>query len=152
MAYPPQAIGLFCEDIRAEKSGQETVVGIFLDELNVVLAEDLPDGGTPLMPKFGLYVRILLDVEAPPPRVGVRLVGPDGKLLSQLEVDEEVILNGQRKAQDREAPIAGIVVRLLAHGTSITSNGRFTAYASFDDEERIVASLLLRGAEAASRP
>jgi hypothetical protein len=45
------AIGFFCEDIRHELNGIETIIGVMPDNVAV-------EGGSGFMPKVGMYVRI----------------------------------------------------------------------------------------------
>ena len=51
------AIGIFCEDIRQEKSEQDTLIGILPDNVNV---PSIPG----MFPKLGLVVRMHFDVSS----------------------------------------------------------------------------------------
>lgn len=51
-----EAMSIFCEDIRGEKSGQDTIIGIYPDNVAV---EVLPF----IFPKIGVYIRIRVAVD-----------------------------------------------------------------------------------------
>src|SRR5262245_1416449 len=77
-------IALFCEDIREEKSGQDTIIGILPDALNV---PQFPGA----LPKLGIYVRFHLNAESEFRSIRTRLRIPGANDLPLATVDESLL-------------------------------------------------------------
>src|SRR3954452_971566 len=76
---PVSVVAFFCEDIREEKSGQDIIIGVFPDNLNLTPSGPSEGAGTTVITKLGLYVRLHFDVNDTPPRqISARLVNADG--------------------------------------------------------------------------
>lgn len=100
-------IGLFCEDIREEKSGQYTLIGIFPDNLNL----GVPPGPThqAFLSKLGIYVRVHFAAEDDPGPMKVILIFPNGTEAEIGKLDEALIAQSKAQAADSKNPIAGVI-------------------------------------------
>jgi hypothetical protein len=112
-----RAVGVFCEDIREEKGGQLTIIGILPDNVNM---PPRPEGASPatrvVLPKLGLYLRILMETEADVEPITVKLLLPEGEEIVLAEVDAALIAQSKKEAADRKLPVAGIVNQALMQG------------------------------------
>jgi hypothetical protein len=127
-------VGLFCEDIRPEKSGSETIVGVFPSNLTF---HGLPN----VVPKFCLYARINLDPQSDdsPIQLRIHVPGMDEPLVNT--IDPELIAKAKADARDQNAPLATIVSRLLVAGFQVNQIGRINAIARVGNDEFVCASL-----------
>ena len=133
------AIGIFCEDIREEKNGQITLVGILPDGLNVSGGE-----GTLMLAKLCLYVRVHV---APPDSdagsVSARIIMPDGSELVKNEVKPERIRNARDKVLKSGAPILGLILRFAVSPLPIATPGRILAEVTVGQNKSICGSLAI---------
>jgi hypothetical protein len=112
-----RAVGVFCEDIREEKGGQITIVGILPDNVNTPpRPEDASPTARVVLPKLGLYLRILMETEDNVEPITVKLLLPEGEEIVLGEVDATLIARSKKEAADRGLPIAGIVNQALMQG------------------------------------
>jgi hypothetical protein len=88
-----QAIGLFCEDIREEKSGQLNLIGIMPDNLNIPATPAPTDGKIlqAMIPKLALYVRVHLEPEDDPGEVQISLIFPNGDVSNIASFPAELV-------------------------------------------------------------
>lgn len=126
--------GLICEDIRAEKSGQETLVGIFPDNIRV---PEFPGA----IPKLSIYVRIHIDPAFDPGPIKIRLIVPSGEEHDLSELSEEFIKHVRDQALAKGAPIAGIISRATISPLQIGSPGRLIVVANVQGKEFPCAAL-----------
>lgn len=110
-----QVVGVFCEDIREEKSGQSTLIGLMPDNINVPSSPQTAEGRVPrgLIPKIGLYVRINLGLEDDPGPMTLKLIFPGGEEQALGNISSEVIAQSKKEAIARGLPIAGILSRAV---------------------------------------
>jgi hypothetical protein len=114
------AIGLFCEDIREERSGQDTIIGVLPDRINIT---SLPG----MLPKLCLYVRVHV---SPPEEVGpivARIIMPDGKTLAEGKMEDEKIEQSRSKAAKDGHPYMGVILKFVIAPLPITQEGRISA-------------------------
>jgi hypothetical protein len=130
---PFPIIALFCEDIREEKSGQDTLVGILPDNLNIV---NLPG----MLSKLGIYIRIQLEHEDNPQTIKIRVKGP---LSQHLEIGSLDHLIGQAKSQAQEKgfPFAGLVAKSIISPFPVQELGKIEAIVEIDGTEYICGAL-----------
>ncbi len=132
------AIGLFCEDIREEKSGQVTLIGILPDNVNVPPA---PDNAKAILPKLGLYVRVHLGMDDEPGPMTIKLVFPDDSELMLGNFEPNLIATAKRQAQERRLPIAGLVSHAVLSGLQASVPARIMAILESAGERRTLAVL-----------
>ena len=139
MKRPFSIITLFCEDIREEKSGQDTLVGILPD--NLVVAA-IPGR----LPKLGIYVRIHLEREDNPITMKIRVTIPQG---NPVEMNLDDVLRAAKQYAEKEGlPFAGIVAKGLISPVPIQATGKIEAIAEIDGMEYICGILTITQAAA----
>lgn len=127
-------VGLFCEDIRSEKSGSETIVGVFPSNVQVP--------GVPIVfPKFGLYARINLDPASPEVPIEIRIEGAGMEEAIRNIVDPSLLSKAKADARKQGAPLACIISRMLVASFQVGDTGRIKAIARIDDVEFVCAIL-----------
>ena len=104
---PTSATSLFCEDIRTEQSGMNTLIGVFPDNVNV---PSFPYA----FPKMGVYSRIVMDVNSAPKGITLSISAPGiqdpfSNELSHDWVEEQLARNLEKGSQ-----VLGLVNRLIA--------------------------------------
>jgi len=105
-------VGVFCEDIREEKSGQSTLIGILPDNINVPPPPPPTAGRAPtgLIPKMGLYVRINLNLdEDDPGETTLKLLFQDGREIVLGIISPEIFIRSKAEAKSKGLPVAGIL-------------------------------------------
>lgn len=135
------AIGLFCEDIREEKSGQDTLVGILPDNVDV---PSVPG----VIPKIGLYVRVHIYETGKPQKIRIRLKMPGGEETELANLDN-LIDKSKKEAAENAIPYAGIISKSVISPFKLTSIGKVEAILEVDDEEFTCGALNIRIAKKA---
>lgn len=134
-------IAIFCEDIREEKSGQITLIGILPDNLNL---NSLPGLG----PKLGIYVRLAFDAKSPRPKeIAARLQTPwsEDRNFEIGHADADLIGASAEASNSSNLPVAGIVMQALISPFPIPTAGQIVVYIKVDGEERPCGVLNLIG-------
>jgi hypothetical protein len=128
-------IALFCDDIREEKIGTVSVIGIYPDNINVPKV--------PLaLPKCGIYTRISFPVNnEPPERIALLLVHADGTEVPLTILNTELIKKARSEAQAKGAPKAGLISTALLVPFEIKKEGRINVIAKIDDEDVVCGTL-----------
>lgn len=135
------ATGLFCESIREEKSGQETIVGIVPDNIEVAKL--------PGVLQLALYTRFVIDPQFPPNRLAVRLSIPEGGDIVN-PIEESIFKNAIEDARRTGHPVTTVISKMGFRNIPVSISGRLTAYATIDDHEFVIASLHVKLAKASS--
>jgi hypothetical protein len=142
-----QIVGLFCEDIREEKSDQLTLVGILPD--NVDIPPPPTGAARGMIPKLCLYVRIYLDLEDELKEIKVRLAFP-GSSAEEIDVgsiSEQLIRTSKEQAVANGLPIAGVVHRVVLQQFTFPTAGKITAVVESEQMRRTCAVLNFRTAQ-----
>src|SRR5260370_33702983 len=109
-------IGLFCEDIREEKSGQDTIIGIMPDNINV---PTLPA----MVSKLGIYIRIQVNENANPKTIKTLLKLPDGQELALGSLDN-LIAKAKADAKEIAMPFPGLIAKSIISPFPIREVGK----------------------------
>lgn len=125
------ATTVFCEDVREEKNGSNTLIGIFAD--NVILEgtgepKPVPAGRKAIhvMPKIGIYTRIVAPIDEPLDRIDVLLVSPDGDKRGMGDFSKEFLENTRKDARGKGSPVITLIARAVASPFPVPpSGGRF---------------------------
>lgn len=126
-------VAIFCEDIRFEKSGQETIVGVISDNVKVP--------AIPIeMPKIGIFIRSIFSPGFSISSLSFSFVGPDGAKLLSFSVEDEILKRAFNEAIEENLPFVGLKSVALG-GVSIQAPGRYTVYAYLDGAEYICGQL-----------
>ncbi|SRR6266545_1445693 len=136
-----RAVGVFCDDIREEKSGQDTIIGILPDNMKL---SQIPG----VLPKLGIYIRIHIDPKNPPKEIRARLSTPWGQDFDVGHVDHATIATALKQAAVRDLPLAGIVLKAILAPFAFNSGGLATVSVIFDGKESVCAMLNLIAVDA----
>lgn len=133
MARNTFAQTIFCESIREEKSGQDTLVGVMPDYVNI-----------PTIPgAFGalsLYTRISFDPKNPPKEVHMKLLLPDGKEIP-IDIQKELIPPAVEGSLASGHPLATLVSKATTIGMPVTKLGHLISLAFIDGEQYVAGAL-----------
>lgn len=140
-----QVVGIFCEDIREEKSGQLTLIGTVPD--NVVLPPAPSNLGdrkaVPIIPKLGLYVRVHAPLDQLPKPMKLKLLFPDGTNLEIGELDKGLITKARDEALAKHLPVAGMVMTAVLQGFQVGMPGVVRAVLENESDAYLCAFLNL---------
>ncbi|MET0482539.1 MAG: hypothetical protein ABWZ27_06430 [Aestuariivirgaceae bacterium] len=129
-----QAIGIFCEDIREERSGQDTIIGVLPDNLAV---RTVPSN----LPKLGLYIRIHFDPTLDPGDIALWIELPTDHQLHFGTMDRKITEKAIRDALALNQPVAGLISKVLINSFQIPTHGRIRAVANINGRDIILATL-----------
>ncbi len=121
-------VGMFCEDIREEKAGGATLLGIFPDNVNVPM---IPGA----FPKLCIYVRAIFDPTIDPGPVDLALVLADGESQSLGALDSEIAAKGREDALQKGSPLVGLIASITMANLPIMQAGRIKIVATMAGEE-----------------
>jgi hypothetical protein len=111
------AVGVFCEDIREEAANKHSLVGILPDNIN---APALPS----VLPKLGVYVRVIADVSWKPAPIALHLRPPDGTTHQLGAFPMEGIAEELARAKAGKSPFVTFVFQAVAAPFPLLSEGR----------------------------
>jgi hypothetical protein len=144
MARPFTFICLFCEDIREERSGQDTIIGVMPDNLTV---SPLPGA----IPRLGVYFRIQLEKDDNPQSIKLKLRVPGGLELTMGSLDG-LIVQAKADAEKNGIPFAGLIARAVLSPVPISSPGRIEAIAEIDGAEYVCGAMNVQRANEVPTP
>lgn len=136
-------VALFCEDIRAERSGAFSLVGIMPDNANIPIPVPLQPNQRGIMPKLCIYIRINIDATDVVKNISTKMTLPDGNVLDLGIVAPHVIEAAFQGAKDKGSPLAIVVLRAEFPGFPITALGRIIVEVTVDDETFLAGQLNL---------
>ncbi len=131
------AITLFCEDVREEKSGMNTVVGIFPDNIE---ANKIPFS----FAKLAVYTRLILDIDKEYRDISITLMQPGQEKRILTNVPPDLVAKSKEDARSQRAPIAGIISRTIMAGFKVETEGRIVVTVGVNGEEHISGTLNIR--------
>jgi hypothetical protein len=153
---PLSVIALFCEDIREEKSGQDTLVGTLPDNLNIgAMPTGAPPTASHMLPKLGLYLRINLDSKGDVPKdVSAKLLGTDNAIMASAGWEQAVIDKAFSDSRANDVPLAGLLLKIVGGPFPIREAGKIIAIATVDGMEHVagVLNVVIAPAASASPP
>ena len=141
-----QVVGLFCEDIREEKSGQLSIIGIMPDNLTIPAPPSVKEGSERpqgILPKLGLYVRVQIGLEDEPGPMEINLIFPDGNALRLSGFGDDLIESAKRQAKENALPIAGMLSHAVLVGVPVSGPGKFLAVVDAKEGRQTCAVLNL---------
>jgi hypothetical protein len=136
MGMANEAIGLFCEDIREEKQGTDTLIGVMPD--NMVLPSPFPI----FLAKLALYVRLNLSSESTTESIIVSMRFPNGNVAQIANFDTAAIQKAKLEAVGK--PWAGLIAKVIFGGVQIGQDGNFEALVIFDGETSVCGFLSVK--------
>lgn len=137
---PYSVIGIFCEDVRREASGQETIVGTLPDTLSV--------SGVPcVFPRLAVYIRAMFDVSFKLNNLSYEFRDPNHELIQKNDVDSSIISKAFSRAEEKNNPVAGLKTFSIFSPAGIPSEGLFQIQATVNDDAFICGVLKIEIAE-----
>jgi hypothetical protein len=127
-------VAFFCEDIREERMGSETLIGILPDNIAV---SSVPG----MMPKLCVYVRTNFDSEYDLPPGSVIIRFPHGEDVTLGEITQDLIKTAREKTILDGGRLVGIKTRAAMANVIVKTAGRIQAIAKLGDREQLIASL-----------
>lgn len=134
MSAKLQIVALFCEDIREEKAGTESLIGVLPENVDF---PQLPVA----VPKLAFYVRIHAPIDHPMKDVRVSIIETTGARIELGHLEEAIIEQSQREALANGAPYAGTILRGVASPFNIAKPGRMFVVVSIGGEEHVAGSM-----------
>lgn len=129
-----RGLAIFCEDIREEKSGQDTLIGIMADNLAVPL--------TPvLVAKLALYVRLYFDCSAQPEAVNAALQMPSGEMHELGGASIDLVRESFLTARSKNSQLAGIILKGVFSPLPIPRDGAMNAIVTIAGVQRALGTL-----------
>lgn len=137
------AISLFCEDIREEKNGALTIVGVMSDNVEFNSPEKI-SSQVPALSKLGIYTRILLPSFYEPTIITVHLKFPDGKEVDFPSFSKEFVESTLNDGRASNKPFSFLVSQAIAIPFVIEQEGRVTVIVRAPAVELISGQLIIR--------
>jgi hypothetical protein len=123
-----RAVAIFCEDIREERSGQDTLVGIISDNIALPMIPAL-------MPRLGVYIRAHFDIATSPERVSASVRFPWDQRIELGAAEIPIVEMAFKEAKAQQNPAAGVVMKGLFSLLPIQTNGVITVMLEVGDRE-----------------
>jgi hypothetical protein len=130
-------VGFFCEDIRQETAGTETIVGALPDNMNVPVVPGM-------FSKLAVYLRVQIDLNEALDPIIATLKTPWGETFKLGEAGKEILDEAQQGAKDSNLPIAGVVIRAAFTPFPVKDYGLITVMAEVGSVERVCAVLNIK--------
>ncbi len=140
---PVSAVCVFCEDIREEKSGQDTIVGTLPDNLLAQPAPPPSPNVKAFLPRVGVYLRVHLDAERDIPKeISAKILSTDGQIVVQSKWERAVVEKAFAESKTNHMPLVGLIFKAVASSFPITiEGGKVTAVVIVDGVEHIAGAL-----------
>lgn len=130
-------VAMFCADVRQEKGGTETIVGVFPDSVSL---PNIPGAFSQMY----VYVRMHMRPAFQPQSIITRLVLPDGNELDRTAMDADLMETARQKALANGSPYLGLVAKFVMAPMKVTQEGRLQAIVAVDGEDYVAGVLNFR--------
>lgn len=137
MRPPVVAVALFCDTVRREQGGSDTVVGIMPDNISI---SQVPA----ILPRLALYVRIQFDAEIEISPVSLSLRTPDGQNIELGTLDQETFNKAGSSAKESDKPYAGVIARTEMAPFQVLQTGRIDAIVKTATDEILAGHLTVK--------
>lgn len=129
-------LGVFCEDIREEKQGTDSLIGIMPDNITI-------PGVPGIIPKIGVYLRCHISTDNKDIKlVSAKLVAVEGKEFPLGSFGETEIERERENAVARKAPLIGFIFRGVISPMPIPAYGQMALYGKVNDDDDFVCAVL----------
>lgn len=142
-----RGLAVFCEDIREEKTGQDTLIGLMADNLLVP--------STPvLLARLAIYTRVYFDASAEPEAVNAVIQMPSGDPLELGGATVDLVKESFATAKSNNAQLAGVILKGLFSPLPLSSPGAIKAIVRIGAEQHVlgVLNVIIDPAATASPP
>jgi hypothetical protein len=140
---PSFAMGFFCEDVREEIAGTQTVVGVFPDN---IVVPSVPA----TLPKLALYLRFMLDPSVAPGAISASLTFSNAETKEVVALPAEAGEDACRAARESGMPYAGLMTIVIMQHFNVIMAGRLVATVKMGGAEQVCAVLNFRLPDASS--
>lgn len=127
-------VALFCEDIREEVAGTQSLIGVLPDNLSF---PQVPV----IIPKLGFYIRLHAAEHVNLNDIRCVIREPDGTETNLPGFDKKVLKESREKALKAKAPYIGLVMRGAATPFHVTNYGRIELLVTIEGAEILAGSL-----------
>ena len=129
-------ISLFCDDIREEKSGVDTIVGVFPDNLSL---PHIPS----VIPKLCVYTRLYLEKsEITPKLIAARLrLSWNEEIINIGDFGGTQLKNAFDEAEKGNQKRVGIIMKAILTGFTVAETGRLDVIINIDGNEVVSGSV-----------
>jgi hypothetical protein len=128
------AVAFFCQDIREEVGGTNTLVGVMSDNTQV-----------PRIPfalgRFGIYARALLPLTVEPHDLALIMRLPDGTDVKVGEYTEDFIRSAIEEARETGTPAVGIIATSTASPFPVLAEGVHRLLLKAGEEEKLIGMM-----------
>jgi hypothetical protein len=131
------AITMFCNDVREEISGSQTIVGLLPDNIGVPI---FPGG----IDKIVILTRITLDVNEPPPKLATYILTQNGTRLADNEIDSSMLAEAIAEAKSEGNLMATVNVKIEMRNIPFSEPGRLEAHLIVEGNDYLTGSLQAR--------
>ena len=142
-----RGLALFCEDIREEVSGQNTLVGVMADNMAVP--------STPVMlARLGIYTRVYFDISDQPEAVSAIVEMPSGDRFELGGASADLVKASFDTAKSNNVKVAGIILKGIFSPLPILGLGTINAIISIEGRQHIlgILNVIIDPAASASQP
>jgi hypothetical protein len=138
-------LALFCEDVRTEVSGQETVVGTLGDNIEV--------GQIPgLMPKLGIYLKYNFAIDFRLHSLSSRLLSPDQSVIAEFPVELEILAQANDEAKSSAAPYFGLKQNIIFAPFPITVPGFHAMMCAINGRDHLAGFINIKASPITAQP
>jgi hypothetical protein len=124
------AVSLFCEDIRSEATGQDSIIGVFSDSISL--------GNFPAtFPRLSIYTRLNFDIDFDIEGLELKIVDSTGKVISRNSLDAELIASNRTDARAKGNPTYGFIMRTVMGLFTIAAPDLIRANVTVNGEETL---------------
>lgn len=143
-------MGLFCEDIREERDGIVSLVGIFPDNVDNIEVTGGDHGSVKLerdmkmLSKLCMYVRVNFDPDYDLPEPKMRLIQPNGEHVDLGIIEMPIVSKARTDAKAKGNILAGVVARISIGGFRAPKSGLLQLQVILGDEAHLAGALNFR--------
>ena len=130
------ALSLFCEDIRQELAGTETLVGVMSDQINII-------GKPALIAKIGIYTKIYFPFDDVPESITIDVYGVDGNIIISNNCDKNVLAESINSAKSANSDRVGMKVLFVIGGIQISNSGEMKVVIRINNVHLVSGSLVI---------
>jgi hypothetical protein len=136
-------ICVFCEDVRDELSGQQSLIGILPDIINIEGPPPPTPNSIAHLPKLGCYLRAHFFTEGGQPKeVMARIENNKGAVIARTQWKPEMVTQAFDNANSNQMPFAGLIFKFVMGPVPIGApGGRLTAILTVDGEDSVAGAL-----------
>lgn len=131
-----RAVALFCDDIRHESAGTQSLVGIFPDNLAI---SELPGA----LPRLSIYFRYECDTDNPPKSLRIEVIAPwaEAPIFSN-EIPSATIEQGISDSRRDKLPLTGFIASLSMANFPLLESGLILVKVIVDEGEGVICGQL----------